>query len=261
MVNYFSRNADNILIGKFLGAESLGYYSLAYRVMFYPLQSIAGGIGRVMFPIYSHMQDDNNMLREVFLKVTGIIGLVTFPLMSGVCFLAEPFVLAFFGYQWQAVALLLMILAPVGMIQSIQTNVGYIYMVKDRTSLLLYWAVISGIMEIIGFFVGMQWGIIGVAVVYAVLSAILTYPGFAIPFKLISLPMNHLFRTVWRPFVCSFLMIVILFMIKWIIPHNLSNNHILLFFIPLGAIFYIMLSWFLNRTLMIQVIDTLRAKA
>lgn len=37
---YFARNADYFLIGRFLGAQALGYYTLAYRIMLYPLQNI-----------------------------------------------------------------------------------------------------------------------------------------------------------------------------------------------------------------------------
>ena len=33
ILNYLSRNADNLLIGRYLGAQALGYYDSAYRVM------------------------------------------------------------------------------------------------------------------------------------------------------------------------------------------------------------------------------------
>src|SRR4030095_10140235 len=38
VLNYFTRNADNLLIGRYLGAQDLGLYDFAYRVMLYPLQ-------------------------------------------------------------------------------------------------------------------------------------------------------------------------------------------------------------------------------
>ena len=50
IVNYFGRNVDYLLIGKFLGAEALGFYSLAYKLMMVPLQNISWAISRVMFP-------------------------------------------------------------------------------------------------------------------------------------------------------------------------------------------------------------------
>ena len=41
-VNYFARNADNFLVGRYLGAQQLGYYDLAYRLFMYPLHVISG---------------------------------------------------------------------------------------------------------------------------------------------------------------------------------------------------------------------------
>jgi PST family polysaccharide transporter len=48
-VNYFNRNLDNLLIGKFLGSASLGFYNLAYQLLLFPLSNISSVIGRVMF--------------------------------------------------------------------------------------------------------------------------------------------------------------------------------------------------------------------
>jgi O-antigen/teichoic acid export membrane protein len=56
--NYFARNTDYILIGKFLGSEPLGYYTLAYQIMLYPVQIVSQIISRVMFPAYARIQDN-----------------------------------------------------------------------------------------------------------------------------------------------------------------------------------------------------------
>ncbi|NJL58329.1 MAG: oligosaccharide flippase family protein [Desulfobacteraceae bacterium] len=91
--NYFIRNADNLIIGRYLGAQNLGYYDLAYRLMLYPL-SISGVIGRVMFSVYAQIQDDDAKFRRIYLKVASSIALITFPMMLGLMVIAEPFVLA-----------------------------------------------------------------------------------------------------------------------------------------------------------------------
>uniref|UniRef100_UPI0026EB6775 oligosaccharide flippase family protein n=1 Tax=Alkalibaculum bacchi TaxID=645887 RepID=UPI0026EB6775 len=40
LVNYFSRNLDNLLIGKFVGNSALGFYDKSYRLMLYPVQNL-----------------------------------------------------------------------------------------------------------------------------------------------------------------------------------------------------------------------------
>src|SRR6185295_15034946 len=125
--NYFARNADNFLIGRYLGEQSLGYYDLAYRLMIYPLQGISAVIGRVMFPLYSQLQDDLGRFRNAYLSIAWAIAFVAFPLMLGLMSVAQPLVLTLWGDQWTQVVALLLIFAPLGAIQSVATTVGSIY--------------------------------------------------------------------------------------------------------------------------------------
>jgi PST family polysaccharide transporter len=145
--DYVAMNADNILIGKFLGATDLGYYSLAYRIMLYPLQNLAWVINRVTFPVFSKMQDDNGRFRHAYLRIVSSIALITFPLMLGLWGLAKPFVLAVFGVQWISITNLLLILSPVGMFLSIGATVGIIYQAKGRTDWLFKWGLFAGVLR------------------------------------------------------------------------------------------------------------------
>lgn len=112
ITNYFVRNADYLLIGKFLGAQELGYYSLAYRIMLYPLQNVTSVISRVMFPVYSRIRDDNKKFKIAYLDVAGTIALITFPMMLGMMGVSNYFVSVFFGEKWRVVSLLLIIFSP-----------------------------------------------------------------------------------------------------------------------------------------------------
>ena len=135
--NYFARNADYLLIGRFLGATSLGIYMLAYRIMLYPLQSITTVISRVMFPAYSQLQDDDARFRSAYLRTAGMIALVTFPMMAGLWVSDRAHVvLTIFGQKWAQAIPLIKVLALVGMAQSIGATVGAIYQAKGRTDVM-----------------------------------------------------------------------------------------------------------------------------
>ncbi len=139
MFNYMVRNADNLLVGRFLGATPLGIYALAYRIMIYPLQSVTTVISRVMYPVYASIQNDDARFRAVFARAAGLIALVTFPLMMGVWALARPLILTVFGTQWADAIPLVRILAPLGMVQSIVATSGIIFQAKGRTDVLFGW--------------------------------------------------------------------------------------------------------------------------
>jgi PST family polysaccharide transporter len=206
ILNYFVRNSDNILIGRFLGSTALGYYSLAYRLMLYPLQSVSRVAGRVLFPAFARIQDNSARFRQAYLRVCVAISVITFPMMLGLLVVARPFVVVVFGPAWMPVATLLMILAPVGMAQSIATIVGHIYTAKGRTDWMFRWGVLSGVVTVCFFIAGLRWGVVGVAVAYAVRTLILVLPNHAIPFKLIELPVRDLATALWPTLKASLAM-------------------------------------------------------
>lgn len=259
--NYLVRNTDYLLIGKFLGARNLGYYTLAYQIMLYPLQSISAVIGRVMFPVYSTIQDDIARFRNAYLKVAGAIALVTFPMMFGLWALVEPFVLTVFGLHWKAVIVLLIILAPVGMIQSIGTTVGAIYQAKGRTDWLFRWGIIAGTLMMVGFIIGLQRGIVGVAAAYAIVSIGLAYPNFAIPFRLIDLPIRQLGGVLWRPFVACMTMFAGIVILKKILPSDLAGKWVLALLVPAGGLIYLATNWYMNREQVMEVISIARGQS
>lgn len=258
--NYFVRNADYLLIGKFLGAQNLGYYTLAYRLMLYPLQNISHVISRVMFPVFSQIQDDDAKLRNAYLKVVGMISLITFPIMFGLWALAEPFILTVFGKQWQPVILLLMILVPVGMSQSLETTVGTIYQTKGRTDWQFRFSLLEGTLFIIAWMIGLQWGIYGVATAYAIAYFILVYPNYAIPFRLIQLPVIELVKVILRPLCASLVMLLVLLGLKFALPSGLANGWVLGILIPLGCITYLGASWLINRNQIQQLFSLVGLK-
>uniref|UniRef100_A0A7C3VMF6 MOP flippase family protein n=1 Tax=Planktothricoides sp. SpSt-374 TaxID=2282167 RepID=A0A7C3VMF6_9CYAN len=246
--NFFCRNADYLLIGRFLGDQALGYYTLAYRIMLYPLQNISSIIGRVMFPVFSQVQDDDEKFRHLYLKLISITGIIIFPIMAGIFAIAEPFVLTVFGEQWKPVILLLMILTTVGIRQSLGTSVGMIYQAKGRTDIMFRWSLLAGFLIIPAFVIGLQWGIVGVATAYAIATMLLSYPSFAIPFRLIQLPMQDFLSVIWRPFFVSILMLVVIIAVKFLLPIDINNGWMLLILGTAGSISYVLSSLFINQT-------------
>jgi teichuronic acid exporter len=53
IVNYFSRNLDKILIGRFLGTATLGLYDVSYRLMLMPVGNLTHVITPALQPVYA----------------------------------------------------------------------------------------------------------------------------------------------------------------------------------------------------------------
>ena len=219
-VNYFARNADNLLIGKFLGSAALGAYSLGYSIMLYPIQNIARVLLRILFPAFSQIKEDNAKFREAYLKAIFFIGLVSFPLMGGLIVTAEQIVSVLFGEKWETLPAILMLLAPVGIIQSIGTTNGSIYMAKGDTSLLLKIGIISSIVTVLFFIPGVMYGVEGVALSYLLSNLVMLYPVFKVSWGLIELKVSEGLKVLAPLLLITFLMDTGV----WILGHSLQGR-------------------------------------
>ena len=188
LVNYFGRNADNIIIGRVRGQAELGSYQMAYNLMLTPLSNISSVIAQITFPAFSRIQADNQRFRSAYVRQSMMVALLTFPLMAGMGILAEPLIRAVLGAKWVGAIPIFQILAPVGLVQSVVTLVGQIYTAKARTDLMFRWGVASSVVLVLAFVGGVRYGAVGVAFAYAlVYLLIVSYPTLRIPFRLIGL--------------------------------------------------------------------------
>jgi PST family polysaccharide transporter len=245
LVNYGARNLDALLIGRVLGATELGWYTLAYKLMLYPVQHVSAVVGRVMFPVYSRWQDDHARFRRAFVRVSAAIATITFPVMVGVMAVSGPLVEVVLGPEWAPVAMLLFILAPLGMIQSLVTPLGGIYQATGRTGLFFVWGVAASALMALAFVVGVRWGLVGVATAYAVAQMLGAYPSFRVPFGLIGLPMRDFFGAVWRPFACSAGMGLVVAAVPLALG-DATPLQVLVAQVAVGVLIYGALSWRLN---------------
>jgi len=241
-INYFARNADNFLIGKFLNSSALGVYSLAYNIMLYPLQNISRVLLRILFPAFSKIQDDNKKFKEAYLKTIFFISLVSFPIMFGLIATADIFVSVLFGDKWANLAPILMILAPVGVIQSIGTTNGSIFMAKGNTNLLLRVGIWSTIITIIFFIGGIFYGVEGVAISYLLSNIVLFYPVFKISWGQIELSVSEGIKKIFPILlISSFMGLVVWIFGQWLNQFHINSIIQLMIMVISGKIIYISL--------------------
>jgi len=209
LVNYFSRNADNVIVGRILGVEPLGYYQMAYTLMMYPLQNITGILTQVTLPGFARIQDDNRRFADAYMRSCSLIALATFPVVAGLGVVVKPLALAFLGPKWIPVIPIFQILAPVGMFQSIQSTVGSIYVAKGRTDWMFWWGIASTAVFVAAFLAGSRYGVTGVAGAYAIVYFGTLYPALWIPFRFIDLNVWDFARRLWPQFLTTGIMVAV----------------------------------------------------
>lgn len=175
VINYFVRNGDTILIGRFLSVAELGWYSIAMRFLLFPVQSFAWLLNRALLPIYSRQQSDPARLAATYLRTLTMIAGCSAPLMFGLTALRTPFVETILGGKWLAVAPLLLWLAPTGFLQSLGSTTGSVLIARGRTDLMRRFGVLNSVVVVVGFLVGVHFGILGVAKAYFITTIFTTF--------------------------------------------------------------------------------------
>ena len=200
LINYFSRNLDKLLMGRYMSLSQLGYYDKSYRLMMLPLQNIAYVISPVMHPIFSEMQHDLKQLGASYLKVVRLLAFIGLPLSAVLFFTAQELVLIIFGDQWEPSVPVFRILALSVGIQIVMSTSGSIFQAANATRMLFLCGVFSAALNVAAICTGIFAFGTTEAVAWCICAS------FAVNFVQCYHALFCLtLRTGWRPFWQNFL--------------------------------------------------------
>lgn len=206
LVTYVSRFADRVLIGRLLGATTLGFYDYACRLFWYPMEMVAPVLVSVMFPALAKVQDDNARLGRGLLRATGLVVLVAAPVMIGLAAVADPFVPILLGERWRPVVPLIVILAPAGILAAAGVTTGEVLMAKGRVMQRFWLTVVNTSILLAAILIGVSGGIHSVAISIAIARIPVVLVSFAVVLRLVGLSLNDLWRTVRSTVMLSVIM-------------------------------------------------------
>lgn len=246
LINYFSRNLDKLLIGRFIGMSPLGYYEKSYRLMLLPLQNITFVVTPVMQPIFSSFQNNLYDLAEKYKKVLHLLAYISFPLSALLYFTARELILIFFGNQWGEAIGIFQILALTVSMQILTSTAGSIYQSANATKQLFVSGCWCAFFMIVSFCVTIFfWGTIE-AVAYGFLIAQManTVQCFYLLFRTLRYPIIAILKMLLRPFVIGLLLFFFLYVLGHFLP--IENMFASLF---VKSVFSLVISLFLTQLL------------
>ena len=171
LLNFAARNAQNLLIGAWLGAVAVGLYGLAYQFMILPLMAITWPASGVLLATLSNKANtDDAHFRQPILGVALITALISFPLMIWMTFgLAFP-IHTLLAPGWEHMIPLLQVLAPLGAIQSLSSYNGAVLLARGHSSLQFWINLITSAVLLVGFLFALPHGVQRFAEVYFIVG-------------------------------------------------------------------------------------------
>lgn len=154
IINYFSRNLDKLLIGKYMSLSDLGYYEKSYRLMMLPLQNITQVITPVMHPIFSDFQNDKTKLATSYERIIRFLSFIGLPLSVLFFFTAHEVTLIIFGDQWLPSVPVFQILSLSVGVQIILSSSGSIFQAAGDTRSLFICGLFSSVLNVTGIMLG-----------------------------------------------------------------------------------------------------------
>jgi polysaccharide transporter, PST family len=170
IVDYFTKNVDNIAIGAVWGATPLGLYSRGYQLMMMPLNQINAPMTQVALPVLSRVQHDEAAFMAYLRKSQLVACYVTATLFAVAIGLSDPVVRVLFGERWLGVVPIFAVLGVAGLFRSVSQVAYWAYLAKGESGALFAQRLVTGALTIACILAGLPWGPVGVAAGCAVSS-------------------------------------------------------------------------------------------
>src|SRR5699024_4357208 len=98
--NQFALQADNLVVGRWLGSSALGLYGRAYQLMIMPTNLFGQVMDKVLFPAMARIQNKQNQLSKSYRVGITAVAFFTIPVGILMCLLSKEIVLILFGEKW-----------------------------------------------------------------------------------------------------------------------------------------------------------------
>ncbi len=262
LFNYLVRNMDNLLVGRYLGSTALGFYALGYNIFLAPLNDI-GLLNRVMFSALSRLQGDEARLKRGFLRVTEYATMAVLPMMVGLSLVAPLVVVVIFGQKWLQSVPVIRLLTLAGFLQLMMTFAPTALQSAGRADLRLQLSILSVVLYLPAFGIGLRWGIAGVAGGYLVATAILAPILFRFVARVMGLTLREVWGAVYASVIGCATMAAVVGSTMWALggATGLPQVVMLALLVAIGAVVYAAVVWMVRPQAILGLITTVRDAA
>lgn len=176
IINYISKNLDNLLIGKFWGAQNLGLFSKAGQLVSLPSEQMDEPLATVAVPVLSRLEDSPERYRRVYLRMLEKVMLLTMPAITLVIVSADSVVRLVLGSQWTGASRIVFFFGIAALFQPVLNTMGWLFLSQGRSREMLQWSMINAPISIASIICGLPWGAVGVAASYSLTRVLIVNP-------------------------------------------------------------------------------------
>lgn len=208
----FLNQFDNALVGRVLGSTQLGFYSIAGRLPYLFIISLAVATGQVLFPAFASLKGEG--MRRGFLISMRYTAVISLPLTALLITLAQPITLAVFGPQWRPAVTATQVLCLWALMSPVSMVCGNAIKACGRAWLLFMLAVPQAIALIAGSLLFVHDGIVAVAWVQVAIAVVAQVVTLWIVGRMLELRPRRVLSTLGPPALAAGGLALVLFEIQ-----------------------------------------------
>ncbi|HBV21547.1 MAG TPA: hypothetical protein DEF07_07500 [Nitrosomonas sp.] len=235
---FFFTQIDVIIVGKLLGKEMLGFYSVSMQLASLPVQRVSSIVNQVAFPVFSKIQNDREQFRGFVLKAIRVLSLVAFPVLWGISSIADELVLVILGPKWETAVLPLQLLTLMMPFRMIAYFLPSATDALGRPDIGLKNVLLASAVMPITFLFSVHWGIIGVTIMWVTVYPIILFINYQRSLHIINLQLRDLFFAIIPIVIITLLMYLAVRGMGWFIGDDSNKIIKLSILIATGILFY-----------------------
>jgi teichuronic acid exporter len=243
---FFYTQADNVIVGRTLGNEALGFYSVAMHLASLPVQRVSAVLNQVSFPVFSRFQHDIVTVKLQLLKTLSLLSFIAFPILWGISSVSPELVEVVLGKKWQSAVLPLQILS---LIMPFRMLVGFLPSITDaigKPGIALRNVVLGCVVMPLSFYIGSRWGIKGVTLAWVTAYPVVFLINTQRMLAGVQLRVGEGFRAVAKSIFCASLMYLSVVLVRFMLPDGWGVFATFAILVTVGSVSYIATSLAFN---------------
>ncbi|MGA2515995.1 MAG: lipopolysaccharide biosynthesis protein [Thermodesulfobacteriota bacterium] len=206
IVTYFTDSLDQILLGKFYGANLLGIYRQAYQLIMVPIAQINNPVQLVGQSSLSLLQDQAVKFRRYYSRILTLLSFVTMPLAAFLFVHAKDVILLVLGPKWIGAVVIFRIFAFAVFIRPVLSTTGLVMIACGKSKRYLFLGVANSIMITMSIVIGLRWGAVGVAAGHVIENYIVVLPIVYFALRGTPISLEVFFQSILPSVISSLLM-------------------------------------------------------
>lgn len=172
IINYFSRNLDNILIGRFFGSSSLGIYNKAYVLLMLPINQIRTPLMNVALPALSSLKNNKINFQNYYLKFVSIVTLLCCTLVLLLIINSNEIIYIVLGPRWAESSKIFLILGVAAIVQPLYGTFGLVLIALGQYKKYSTWGRYNALIIVPSFLIGINFNLEIFAICYVIANYI-----------------------------------------------------------------------------------------